>query len=317
LFSLHCGRKGNTIKSIVYRMIESLAVPSRPLESAPAVRAAWPKALIVMAHPDDEYALAATAYRISRELGGVVDHVVITNGAGGYRYAALAEAIYGVSIAREADGRANLPAIRRQETLNAGRVLGIRRHHFLEQTDSGFEDDCAGASWHAWDCALVRHRLAGLLGGDDYDFVFTLLPSPGCHGHHRATARLVLEAVADLPEECRPVVLGAEAGRLADAPCAFGGLPEDALTRTAASTPAIVFDRNAPFGNQPALNYQIVANWVIGEHKSQGLFQTDCGKHDAERFWAFAVTPHALERCRELARRLLPTGRVGDFFAGL
>ena len=298
-------------------MIESVAVPGRLLESAPAVRAAWPKALIVMAHPDDEYALAATAYRISRELGGVVDHVVITNGAGGYRYAALAEAIYGVSIAREADGRTNLPAIRRQETLNAGRVLGIRRHHFLEQTDSGFEDDCAGAPGTPGIARLIRHRLAGLLAGEGYDFVFTLLPSACCHGHHRATALLALETVASLPEERRPVVLGAEAGRLADAPRSFGGLPGATLTRTAAGEPAIVFDRNAPFGQQSALNYHIVANWVIAEHKSQGLFQTDFGKHDAERFWAFAVTPRALERSRELARRLLPTGRVGDFFAGL
>jgi LmbE family N-acetylglucosaminyl deacetylase len=270
-----------------------------------------------MAHPDDEYALAATAYRISRELGGVVDHVVITNGEGGYRYAFLAEAIYGVSIAREVDGRTNLPAIRRQETLNAGRVLGIRRHYFLEQIDSGFEGNCAGAQWRAWDCALIRDRLAGLLAGENYDFVFTMLPSACCHGHHRATALLALETVASLPEERRPVVLGAEAGRLADAPCAFGGLPEDPLTRTAASAPAVVFDRNAPFGAQPALNYRIVANWVIGEHKSQGLFQTDWGKHDAERFWAFAVTPGALERSGELARRLRPSGPVGEFSSGL
>ena len=146
-------------------MIECPTLTGCLPQPASAVRAAWPKALIVMAHPDDEYTLAATAYRISRELGGVVDHVVITNGEGGYRYAFLAEAIYGVSIAREVDGRTNLPAIRRQETLNAGRVLGIRRHYFLEQIDSGFEGNCAGAQWRAWDCALIRDRLAGLLAG--------------------------------------------------------------------------------------------------------------------------------------------------------
>ena len=193
----------------------------------------------------------------------------------------------------------------------------VRRHYFLEQIDSGFEGNCAGAQWRSWDCALIRRRLAALLAEVDYDFVFTLLPSACCHGHHRATALLLLETVASLPEERRPVVLGAEAGRLADAPCPFDGLPEDALTRTAASAPAMVFDRNAPFGAQPALNYRIVANWVIGEHKSQGLFQTDWGKHDAERFWAFALTPHALERAGELARRLQPTQRVDQFFSGL
>jgi LmbE family N-acetylglucosaminyl deacetylase len=93
--------------------------------SLPPYRTAWPRILIVMAHPDDEHALAATTYRITRELAGMADHVVITNGEGGYRYASLALAVYGVSIAREPDGRANLPAIRRRETVNAGRILGI------------------------------------------------------------------------------------------------------------------------------------------------------------------------------------------------
>ena len=37
--------------------------------------------------------------------------------------------------------------------------------------------------------------------------------------------------------------------------------------------------------NRSALNYQIVVNWVIAEHKSQGLFQRDCGRHDLEEFW--------------------------------
>ena len=41
-----------------------------------------PKVLIVVAHPDDEYAFAATIYRITRELGGIADQVIITNGGG-------------------------------------------------------------------------------------------------------------------------------------------------------------------------------------------------------------------------------------------
>ena len=142
----------------------------------PHQRVAWPKALLVMAHPDDEYALAATTYRITREIGGAADHVVVTNGEGGYRYASLAETVYGVAIARESDGRANLPAIRKQETLNAGRILGIRNHHFLDQTDSGFAGRIADASRSDWDSALIRRVLGDLLTGESYDFVFTLLP---------------------------------------------------------------------------------------------------------------------------------------------
>jgi hypothetical protein len=67
------------------------------------------KVLAVVAHPDDEYAFAATTYRIARELGGIVDQVVITNGEAGYRYSVLAEQIYGLQLTDEKIGRANLP----------------------------------------------------------------------------------------------------------------------------------------------------------------------------------------------------------------
>jgi hypothetical protein len=77
------------------------------------------------------------------------------------------------------------------------------------------------------------------------------------------------------------------------------------VTRAASPAPVFSFDRNKGFGHNIALTYQIIANWVIAEHKSQGLFQTDYGRHDAERFWAFAITPRAGERTGELARRVL------------
>jgi LmbE family N-acetylglucosaminyl deacetylase len=265
-------------------------------------RTAWPRLLLVMAHPDDEYALAATTYRVTRELAGLADHVVITNGEGGYRYASLAQTVYGVSIAREPDGRANLSAIRRQETVNAGRILGIRRQHFLEQPDPGFAGRCADAESKQWDSTFLRRSLAAVLSEQDYDFAFTLLPRPDGHGHHRAAAELLLDAVAELPEPRRPVVLGVEAGRIGEpAPpfAGFGAYP------AAGTFPAFVFDRNARFGHEGALNYQIVANWVVAEHKSQGLFQTDCGKYDAERFWVFSTAPGVLDRAHVLARKLL------------
>jgi LmbE family N-acetylglucosaminyl deacetylase len=284
---------------------EPTPTPAKP----PHQRAVWPKALLVMAHPDDEYALAATTYRITREIGGMADHVVVTNGEGGYRYAALAETVYGIAIAREPDGRSNLPAIRKRETLDAGRILGIRNHLFLDQTDAGFAARCAEASCSDWDSDRIRTALADLLKHESYDFVFTLLPREDVHGHHRAVALLVLEAVADLEGERRPVVLGVEAGRTEEEADPFAGLPAHPLTRTASLAPVFSFDRNKGFGHNIALSYQIIANWVIAEHKSQGLFQTDCGRHDAEHFWAFAITPGAGERAAELARRVLQSNR--------
>ena len=71
--------------------------------------------------------------------------------------------------------------------------------------------------------------------------------------------------------------------------------------------PAFVFNRGAQFGYGGALNYQIVVNWVIAEHKSQGLFQTDSGKHQLEQFWVVEASGHdADSRARDLAGRLIP-----------
>jgi hypothetical protein len=123
-----------------------VALAAKPLSS----ETTRPKLLIVAAHPDDEYAFAATTYRLTRELGWAADHVVITNGEAGYRYSALAEAIYGVGLTGESQGRNRLPAIRKRETLAAGKVLGIRRHYFLDQRDSGFGTDAASAPAGNW-----------------------------------------------------------------------------------------------------------------------------------------------------------------------
>jgi len=50
------------------------------------------RVLLVVAHPDDEYEVASTVYRISKELFGTVAQVIITDGEAGYRYSSLAEA---------------------------------------------------------------------------------------------------------------------------------------------------------------------------------------------------------------------------------
>jgi LmbE family N-acetylglucosaminyl deacetylase len=246
-----------------------------------------PRVLVVVAHPDDEYVFAATVYRITHELGGIADQVIITNGEAGYRYAALAESVYGVSLVSESEGRAHLPSIRKAEALRAGEILGVRQHHFLNQRDFGFTDVAADASTSNWDHRHILSTLSSLLDGDHYDFVFTLLPTSDTHAHHRAATLLVLEAVSRMSEAKRPTVLGADPGSKQDA-ARFSGF--SVQTATDSDAPAIVFDRTTKFGYRDALNYQIVVNWVIAEHKSQGLFQTDYGRHDVERFWVFAVS---------------------------
>jgi LmbE family N-acetylglucosaminyl deacetylase len=284
-----------------------LALPGALLARPLAAETARPKLLIVAAHPDDEYAFAATTYRLARELGWTADHVVITNGEAGYRYAALAETVYGVGLTGESQGRSRLPAIRKRETLAAGKVLGIRRHYFLGQRDSGFGADAASAPTGNWDRAAVLSFLGGLLRRERYDAIFTLLPTPETHGHHRAATLLALEAAASLPEDRRPLLLAADPCAGAASTELFGGLPGQPLTRTRGERPAFVFDRDASFGYRNALNYQIVVNWFIAEHKSQGLFQTDSGKHQLEQFWLFEASGRdADSRARALAASLTP-----------
>ena len=268
------------------------------------------KVLMVVAHPDDEYAFAATTYRMVRELGWAADQVIVTNGEAGYRYSALAEAVYGVALSRESDGRAKLPAIRKEEAVRAGKILGIRRHYFLDQKDSGFATDAASADSSNWDRARVLSAISELLVRERYDAVFTLLPSAETHGHHRAATLLALDAVARLPQDQRPLFFGVDPRGKNDAAPRFAGLASQPLTATVKADPVFVFDRMASFGYKNALNYQIVVNWVIAEHKSQGLFQKDCGVHELEQFWLFRISGDgAAQRADELAARLCAVKR--------
>jgi LmbE family N-acetylglucosaminyl deacetylase len=257
------------------------------------------KLLIVAAHPDDEYAVAAATYRLVRECGWTADQAIVTNGESGYRYAALAEDFYGVSLAPTAEGRANLAEIRKKEAGNAGKILGIRRHYFLEQRDLGFDTDAPSAGTANWDFAYLRNYLADLLQRERYDAVFTLLPTTDTHGHHRAATLLALEAVSHLAED-RPLIFGAGPRGANEAAGEFSGLAAEPLTRTVSSVPILVFDRDAAFGYRESLNYQVVANWLIAEHKTQGLFQTDYNRHRFEQFWLFAVSGEGAHGLSEL-----------------
>ena len=290
-----------TRQAFLFALPEALL--ARPLAS----QSAAPKLLIVAAHPDDEYAFAATTYRLTRELGWTADHVIITNGEAGYRYSALAESVYGVGLTREQEGRSRLPAIRKRETRSAGKLLGIRRHYFLDQRDSGFAADAATAPSSNWDRPRVLQFLKTILHREHYDAVFTLLPTTQTHGHHRAATLLAIEAAATLPESHRPLIFAADPCAANARPRDFQPAPGEPLARTLSPRPVFTFDRITSFGYRNALNYQIVVNWFIAEHKSQGLFQTDSGKDQLEQFWLFQASGRdALSRARHFAAQLEP-----------
>ena len=246
------------------------------------------KALLVVAHPDDESECAAVLYRITHELGGTVDQVIVTNGEAGFQHAAPAQAYYQLELAREDVGRKHLPKIRRREVLRASRILGIRTTHFLNQKDNGFTVDLR-EGMRTWDVGRVQGRLVELLEHENYDLVFTLLPTEDTHGHHQSVALLVLQSVAEFAPEQRPVILGVRtATSIADLPDRFSGLTDFSLTKTTRA-PVWSFDRSTPMLGQPALDYSIVVNWVIAEHKSQGMFQMEFGRKRFECFWLFDI----------------------------
>jgi len=259
-----------------------------PAAFNPVLRETEPiKALLVNAHPDDESESAAVVYRITHESGGIVDQVVVTNGEGGHRYAALAEAYYRLPLTNATDRRRLLGGIRREEVMRASRILGIRHTWFLDQTDTGVASTAASAL-EVWDITRVKQELRTLLGFGKYNLVVILLPAPETHGHHQSVAALTLETIAELEAEERPAVLGVRAATSeAGDSLAFSELNGFPLTRTTSAKPVWGFDRRTPLACHPSLDYSVVVNWVIAEHKSQGFFQMEGGRRTHEHFWLF------------------------------
>jgi LmbE family N-acetylglucosaminyl deacetylase len=244
------------------------------------------KVLVVVAHPDDESECAATLYRVTHELGGVVDEVIVTNGEAGHQYSAPARAYYGLQ-ANGRDWRRKLVRIRREELVRAGRILGVRHHYFLDQIDTG-RTLSAREGFESWEIAAIRQQLFELLKYNNYDLVLTLLPLPDTHGHHKTVAVLTFDAIEKLPLEQRPAALGVRTFATGEEPIGeFRGLAEYPVTRTAHSEPVWCFDRSTPMNCHCDLSYSMVVNWAIAEHKSQGMFQMESTGRTHECFWLF------------------------------
>jgi hypothetical protein len=76
-------------------------------------------------------------------------------------------------------------------------------------------------------------------------------------------------------------------------------------SRVEGDTAIYRFDMSAPFGYKNALNYKIVVNWEIAEHKSQGTMQLYMSHGDYENFWYFAMNrPEGKAKCEALFEQL-------------
>lgn len=255
-----------------------------------------PRVLGVIAHPDDELAFGATLYRLAHQLDATCDLLVITNGEGGFKYATLAEPLYGAELSDEATGRALLPAIRQRELRESGRILGVASITFLGERDHRYTQDLnevLGPDATAWDLPRVRRALAGALSKGAYDYVLALAPREESHAHHKAATALAAEAVLAVPEERRPVMLVANVRSAAD-PLTLVYAQE-----SGAKVGPFVVDRREKFGHQGKLDYGIVVNWAIAAHKSQGSMQLYMGRGDREEFVLFGDRSEVASRRAE------------------
>lgn len=268
-----------------------------------------PRVLAVVAHPDDDVAFAGVMYKNATQLGGSTDVCVLTNGEGGYKYSTLAEPLYGLQLTDETVGRRELPAIRRKEMVDGARVMNVRRVVFFRQQDHRYTTDeleILGEDATVWDVDGVRETLADVMKRGRYDFLLTFLPSEGTHGHHKAAALLALQAVELLPPEQRPISLGVRFVREDDPPGAPQGLAGWPITDPLSGAPTFGFDRNQGFGYQDKLNYQIIVNWAIACHRSQGTMQLFMGRgSDIEDYVLFGHNPErAIAKTRAWFERL-------------
>jgi LmbE family N-acetylglucosaminyl deacetylase len=263
------------------------------------------RVLVVVAHPDDDTDFVGAVYKLTHVLHGKADLCIVTNGEGGYRYATLAEPIYGLKLTQESVGRKALPAIRKKEARAGGAITGYSNIFFLDQFDKAYTQNVQDVLRSQWDTAVVRRRLSKILSDGHYDFVFVTEPTMTTHGAHQAAALMTIAAVAAMPQARRPVILATNSYKKGSPPPVYTGRDDFPFARGRAIDPPFEFDLAQPFGFNDQLDYRIVADWVIAEHKSQGIMQKYMNSFDTERFFLFAIDDDAaVARTRALFARL-------------
>jgi LmbE family N-acetylglucosaminyl deacetylase len=239
-----------------------------------ALSAQGPKVLVVTAHPDDETGFSVTMFKITHELKGTVDMAVMTDGGGGFADSQLGAMYFGLNLTDSVVARTHLPMIRKQEIINAGKIMGVRNIYFMEQPDDWYTTDITPyISGKNWDIPYVERRMDKLLAERDYDFVITMLPHPGQHGHHKTSVMMALRAVQRFKGAKKPIIIAGSPMREGTKPTEFSMLEGYPETKIKPDAPKFTLNRAYRFAENDKLSYKIVADWVIAEYKSQGAIQ--------------------------------------------
>jgi len=211
-----------------------------------------------------------------------------------------------VALTDEATGRAELPEIRKRELREAAHILGMGELIFLDQPDRRYTKDIDEVLDDHWNAAAVREEVAHSIASGHYDFVFTLFPSPETHGAHKAATLTALDAVRQMPSGApKPVVLGCQAAKSIAPGPSWQAFQSKRHRFTVRPRHVYITDRGVKFGFRKALDYQIIVNWVIAAHKSQGSLQMGMNRADWEQFVVLeSGSADTASRSRELFHAL-------------
>lgn len=266
---------------------------------------------MITAHPDDETTFSVTLFKITKELKGTVDMAVMTDGGGGFADSQLGAMYFGLALTDSVVARTYLPMIRKQEILNAAKIMGIRNIYFMEQPDDFYSTNIEPyISGKNWNIPYIENRLDVLLTERNYDFIITMLPEKGQHGHHKTSVLLGLRAVQRFNGAHKPIIIAGSTRKNGTENSKFSmleGFPETKINPTA---PTFNLNRAYRFAENDKLSYKIVADWVISEYKSQGAIQENAiHKVDEELYQYFDINDvNGIQKVKSLFEDLAKKG---------
>lgn len=270
-----------------------------------------PKVLVVTAHPDDETGFSVSLFKITHELKGIVDMAVMTDGGGGFADSQLGAMYYGLNLTDSLVARTHLPLIRKQEILDAAKIMGLRNIYFMEQPDDWYTlDPKPYISGKNWDIPFVEKRLDLILAERQYDFVITMLPHAGQHGHHKTAVLLALRAVQRFKGPHKPIIIAGSPLSANSKPVDFNMLEGFPETKIKENAPTFTLNRAFRFKENDKVSYKIVADWVIAAYKSQGAIQENgIHKTDFEVYRYFDINDtQGISQVRDLFQQLATSG---------
>ncbi len=178
--------------------------------------------------------------------------------------------------------------------MEAGDIIGIRQYYFFDQLDDYYNlNPIPYVTGKIWDIPFIEKKLDQILAAKQYDFVITMLPYAGQHGHHKTAAITALRAIQRMKGQKRPIIIAGSTYK-DEKPEAFTMLEGFAETKIKNNAPSFYLDVSSRFGRGKQVSYQVVAQWVVAAYKSQGdMQQNHAYIGDKETFRLFDINDDA------------------------